>query len=211
MRVSYLRNPHYPYSFIFPFSAGPCQRHGFEKPDKDAIFVSILIVVTLLLNLIVALIMFLFAAYICIVAVAMPVGLAATFWVGAGAFPFLMGALLALLALWWIIDTLKAMKKEKLANSEKKPFLEEVFGTKKERLHLIIISAAILIYVFVLIPLFGEITRQYGFVIASFVFLTATIKAFNEISLPKALIISAATSILIFVVFHYGLSVVMPT
>ena len=70
---------------------------------------------------------------------------------------------------------------------------------------------AILVYVFVLIPLFGDITRQYGFVIASFVFLTVTIKAFNEISLPKALIISAATSILIFVVFHYGLSVVMPT
>ena len=62
----------------------------------------------LLLNLIVAIVLFLFAAYICIVAVAIPVGLAATFWVGAGAFPFLMGALLALLALWWIIDTLKA-------------------------------------------------------------------------------------------------------
>ena len=154
----------------------------------------------LLLNLIVAIVLFLFAAYICIVAVAMPVGLAATFWVGAGAFPFLMGALLALLALWWIIDTLNAMKKEKLEKTE-----------KKERLHLIIISVAILVYVFVLIPLFGDITRQYGFVIASFVFLTATIKAFNEISLPKALIISAATSILIFVVFHYGLSVVMPT
>lgn len=165
----------------------------------------------LLLNLIVAIVLFLFAAYICIVAVAMPVGLAATFWVGAGAFPFLMGALLALLALWWIIDTLNAMKKEKLEKTEKKPFLEEVFGTKKERLHLVIISVAILVYVFVLIPLFGDITRQYGFVIASFVFLTVTIKAFNEISLPKALIISAATSILIFVVFHYGLSVVMPT
>lgn len=165
----------------------------------------------LLLNLIVAIILFLFAAYICIAAVAMPVGLAATFWVGAGAFPFLMGALLVILSLWWIVDTLKAMQKEKIEKPEKKPFLEEVFGTKKERLNLIIISAAILVYVFVLIPLFGEITRQYGFVIASFVFLTATIKAFNEISLPKALIISAATSILIFVVFHYGLSVVMPT
>ena len=204
MRVSYIRNPYYPYLFLFPFSAGPCQRHGFAKSDKDVICL-------LLLNLIVAIVLFLFAAYICIVAVAMPVGLAATFWVGAGAFPFLMGALLALLALWWIIDTLNAMKKEKLEKTEKKPFLEEVFGTKKERLHLIIISVAILVYVFVLIPLFGDITRQYGFVIASFVFLTVTIKAFNEISLPKALIISAATSILIFVVFHYGLSVVMPT
>lgn len=165
----------------------------------------------LLLNLIVAIVLFLFALYICITAVAMPVGLAATFWVGAGAFPFIMGALLILLSLWWIIDTLNAMKKEKAEKKEKKPFLEEVFGSKKSRLYLIIISVAILVYVFILIPLLGDLSRQYGFVLASFVFLTVTIKAFNEISLPKALIISAATSILIFLVFHYGLSVVMPT
>lgn len=165
----------------------------------------------LLLNLIVAIILFLFAAYICIAAAAMPVGLAATFWVGAGAFPFIMGVLLVLLSVWWIVDTLKAMKEEKIKNPEKKSFLEEVLGTKKEQINLVFISLAILIYAFVLIPVFGDITRQYGFVIASFVFLTVSIKKFNEISFPKALIISAATSILIFVVFHYGLSVVMPT
>ena len=73
-----------------------------------------------------------------------------------------------------------------------------------------VICAAVLIYVFALIPLCGGLTREYGFVIASFIFLCVTIKFFNEISFPKTLLISASAVIIIYVVFHFGLKVIMP-
>lgn len=46
--------------------------------------------------------------------------------------------------------------------------------------------------------------------IASFVFLCVTIKFFNEISIPKTVLISASSVVIIYVVFHYGLKVIMP-
>ena len=46
--------------------------------------------------------------------------------------------------------------------------------------------------------------------IASFIFLCVTIKFFNEISFPKTLLISASAVIIIYVVFHFGLKVIMP-
>ena len=36
------------------------------------------------------------------------------------------------------------------------------------------------------------------------------IKFFNEISFPKTLLISASAVIIIYVVFHFGLKVIMP-
>lgn len=167
----------------------------------------------LMLNLIAAIVMVVFSGYICIEAVLIPKGLAETFWVGAGAFPFIMGALMLILSIWWVIDVLVRMKKEKQLNprKEKKSMAEEVFGPIKQRKNLLIFSACVLLYTFVLIPLLGDLSRQYGFVLSTIVFLTATFKLFNKISWIKAIIIAVVTSVVIYLVFHYGLAVVMPT
>ena len=118
--------------------------------------------------------------------------------------------ILALLSIWWAIDTLARIRQEKKLNSERKPWLDELLGDKTQKILFVVICAAVLIYVFALIPLCGGLTREYGFVIASFIFLCVTIKFFNEISFPKTLLISASAVIIIYVVFHFGLKVIMP-
>lgn len=167
----------------------------------------------LMFNLIAALVMVIFSIYVCIEAVMIPLGLAEIFWVGAGAFPFIMGSLMLVLSVWWVIDVLTRMKKARQLNAgqEKKSMAEEVFGPKKQRRNLLLFSACVLVYAFVLIPLLGDVSRQYGFVLATIIFLTATFKLFNKISWVKAILIAVVTSVLIYLVFHYGLSVVMPT
>ena len=167
----------------------------------------------LILNLIFSILLLLFSVVIIYMGVNIPVGLANNFAVSAGAFPVLMGVILLILSVWWLADNLLEMKKEKAQpqSGRKVPLLTEIFGERKQQIHLVLISALILIYAFVLIPVCGGFTREYGFTIASFIFLTVSIKLFNEISWLKTLIISAVTAILIFVVFHHGLSVVMPT
>ena len=87
----------------------------------------------------------------------------------------------------------------------------ELLGDRTQKLHFVIISAAVLVYVFVLIPLLGDLSREYGFVLASFIFLCVTIKLFNNISILKTVAISASSVLVIYVVFHYGLKVMMPT
>ena len=167
----------------------------------------------LFLNLIISVLLLVFSGYIIFLGVNIPVGLANNFAVSAGAFPTLMGVLLMILSIWWLIDTLMEMRRESRnpAGGEKPSALDEIFGGKKQLVNLLLISAMILLYVFLLIPVCGGFTRQYGFTIASFIFLTVSIKVFNDISLVKTLLISAVTAVLIFVVFHHGLSVVMPT
>ena len=157
-----------------------------------------------------SLIFFVLSIAVAVMAKLLPVGLAPVFWVSAGAFPFILSVILALLSIWWAIDTLARIRQEKKLNPERKPWLDELLGDKTQKIHFVVICAAVLIYVFALIPLCGGLTREYGFVIASFIFLCVTIKFFNEISFPKTLLISASAVIIIYVVFHFGLKVIMP-
>lgn len=164
----------------------------------------------LVFELAISLIFFVLSIAVAVMAKLLPVGLAPVFWVSAGAFPFILSVILALLSIWWAIDTLTRMRQEKKLNFERKPWLDELLGDKTQKIHFVVICAAVLIYVFALIPLCGGLTREYGFVIASFIFLCVTIKFFNEISFPKTLLISASAVIIIYVVFHFGLKVIMP-
>ena len=164
----------------------------------------------LVFELAISLIFFVLSIAVAVMAKLLPVGLAPVFWVSAGAFPFILSVILALLSIWWAIDTLARIRQEKKLNPERKPWLDELLGDKTQKIHFVVICAAGLIYVFALIPLCGGLTREYGFVIASFIFLCVTIKFFNEISFPKTLLISASAVIIIYVVFHFGLKVIMP-
>ncbi len=164
----------------------------------------------LVFELAISLIFFVLSIAVAVMAKLLPVGLAPVFWVSAGAFPFILSVILALLSIWWAIDTLARIRQEKKLNPERKPWLDELLGDKTQKIHFVVICAAVLIYVFALIPLCGGLTREYGFVIASFIFLCVTIKFFNEISFPKTLLISASAVIIIYVVFHFGLKVIMP-
>ena len=164
----------------------------------------------LVFELAISLIFFVLSIAVAVMAKLLPVGLAPVFWVSAGAFPFILSVILALLSIWWAIDTLARIRQEKKLNSERKPWLDELLGDKTQKIHFVVICAAVLIYVFALIPLCGGLTREYGFVIASFIFLGVTITFFNEISFPKTLLISASAVIIIYVVFHFGLKVIMP-
>ena len=164
----------------------------------------------LVFELAISLIFFVLSIAVAVMAKLLPVGLAPVFWVSAGAFPFILSVILALLSIWWAIDTLARRRQEKKLKSERKPWLDELLGDKTQKIHFVVICAAVLIYVFALIPLCGGLTREYGFVIASFIFLCVTIKFFNEISFPKTLLISASAVIIIYVVFHFGLKVIMP-
>ena len=149
----------------------------------------------LVFELAISLIFFVLSIAVAVMAKLLPVGLAPVFWVSAGAFPFILSVILALLSIWWAIDTLARIRQEKKLNSERKPWLDELLGDKTQKIHFVVICAAVLIYVFV---------------IASFIFLCVTIKFFNEISFPKTLLISASAVIIIYVVFHFGLKVIMP-
>ena len=164
----------------------------------------------LVFELAISLIFFVLSIAVAVMAKLLPVGLAPVFWVSAGAFPFILSVIIALLSIWWAIDTLARIRQEKKLNPERKPWLDELLGDKTQKIHFVVICAAVLIYVFALIPLCGGLTREYGFVIASFIFLCVTIKFFNEISFPKTLLISASAVIIIYVVFHFGLKVIMP-
>ena len=161
-------------------------------------------------ELAVSLIFFVLSVAVMIMSWLLPAGLAPVFWVSAGAFPFILSSILALLSVWWAIDTVARIKEEKKLGVERKPWLDELIGDKKQKIHFAVICAAVLIYVFALIPLCGGLTKDYGFVIASFIFLCVTIKFFNEISLPKTILISASSVLIIYVVFHYCLKVIMP-
>ena len=164
----------------------------------------------LVFELVVSLIFFALSIAVAVMSKLLPTGLAPVFWVSAGAFPFILSAILALLSVWWAIDTVVRIKEEKKIGHERKPWLDELIGDKTQKLHLVVICVAVLIYVFALIPLCGGLTREYGFVIASFIFLCVTIKFFNDISIPKTILISASSVLIIYVVFHYGLKVIMP-
>ena len=120
----------------------------------------------LVFELAISLIFFVLSIAVAVMAKLLPVGLAPVFWVSAGAFPFILSVILALLSIWWAIDTLARIRQEKKLNPERKPWLDELLGDKTQKIHFVVICAAVLIYVFALIPLCGGLTREYGFVIA---------------------------------------------
>lgn len=169
----------------------------------------------LVFELVVSAITLFASLYLAYASFSLPLALAPSFWVSAGAFPFIMSSILCLLSVWWIIDNIFRLKihNKDLAASGKKPvfWLDEVLGTNRQKLHFAFIIAAVVIYVFLLIPYFGEYSREYGFVAASFLFLCVTIKFFNEISLLKAIVISGISVVIIYLVFHSALRVLMPT
>lgn len=167
----------------------------------------------LFFELTIALVFLFLSVGICWMAWALPIGLAPTFWVSSGAFPFLLGVILLLLSVWWTLDLLGQIRRDKREHPQgrKTSWLDELLGDRTQKLHFVIISVAVMVYVFVLIPLLGDLSREYGFVLASFVFLCVTIKLFNNISIPKTVAISASSVLVIYVVFHYGLKVMMPT
>ena len=166
----------------------------------------------LIYELVVAVLFLALSVGICVMARGLPLALAPSFWVSSGCFPFVLGAILTLLSLWWILDLLVKLKHEKNSPSadKKTSWLDELFGNRQQKLHLAIIMAGTLIFVFVLIPVLGGLSREYGFVLASFLFLCVTIKLFNDMKLWKVVLISAATVAIIYVVFHFGLKVLMP-
>ena len=118
-------------------------------------------------ELVVSLIFFALSIAVAVMSKLLPTGLAPVFWVSAGAFPFILSIILALLSIWWTFDTVARMKEEKKLNLEKKPWLDELIGDRTQKIHFVVICVAVLIYVFALIPLCGGLTREYGFVIAS--------------------------------------------
>ena len=52
----------------------------------------------------------------------------------------------SLLSIWWAIDTLARIRQEKKLNSERKPWLDELLGDKTQKIHFVVICAAVLIY-----------------------------------------------------------------
>ena len=164
-------------------------------------------------ELVVAILFLCLSIAICVMAWTLPASLAPTFMVSAGGFPFVLGVILTLLSIWWVADMVLRIKHEKQENPAglKKPWLDELLGDRTQKIRFVIIVVAVLVYAFLLIPVFGDISRDYGFVIASFLFLCVTIKVFNEISWVKTIVISAFTVVVIYVVFYYALKVIMPT
>ena len=139
----------------------------------------------LVFELAISLIFFVLSIAVAVMAKLLPVGLAPVFWVSAGAFPFILSVILALLSIWWAIDTLARIRQEKKLNSERKPWLDELLGDKTQKIHFVVICAAVLIYVFALIPLCGGLTRYYGFGIASFIFLCVTSNFLMKYLFPR--------------------------
>jgi hypothetical protein len=61
-----------------------------------------------------------------------------------------------------------------------------------------------------LIPLFASFNRTFGFVVATAVFLIVSIKKFSNKGWIKTISISAATSIILFIVMNNILKLPMP-
>lgn len=139
----------------------------------------------------------------------------ANFWSGAGAFPAVLTCALTILSIWWAVDVSFRLKKAKAMSApegaqEKKPFREEFIGTRSQQKRFLFAIVAALIFVFALVPLFGNITRQFGFSIANFIFMFTTIKRFGETTWLKTAVISAVGAVIIYVVFSYVLRLPMP-
>ena len=67
----------------------------------------------LFFELTIALVFLFLSVGICWMAWALPIGLAPTFSVSSGAFPFLLGVILLLLSVWWTLDLLGQIRRDK--------------------------------------------------------------------------------------------------
>ncbi|MGI6687975.1 MAG: tripartite tricarboxylate transporter TctB family protein [Christensenellales bacterium] len=170
----------------------------------------------LVFELVVSLTLLVFSIGLMGLALNIPLSLAPNFTMGAGGYPMLLGILLALLSIWWSADMVKQISdaKKKEANtkekSEKISFLKVFIGDRHQQRNLIYIVISSLVFVFVLVPVCGKLSAQYGFILASLIFLTVTIKLFTNEKMWKVLLISAITSALVYFVFHTLLLVIMP-
>ncbi len=149
---------------------------------------------------------------ICVISYSMPISLAKTFWVGAGGLPFILGMIMIILTIWWIADLIISIRKERETRGDKPKiaFWDELIGDRKQKISFVLIVLSTLVLVFVLIPVLGSINREFGFTIATFIFLFITVKLFTDLKIPKILLISATASIIIYIIFKYVLMLPMP-
>lgn len=135
------------------------------------------------------------------------------FMAGGGSFPFVISSILIILNFIWIIDSLQNLKAQKRLGVEAKKklsLLTFLFGTKEQSKRLLIIMLLSVSYVYALIPLAAKVNRTFGFPVATFIFLMISIKLFGKVKWIKTTIISAATSIIIFVSMYYIFGLPMP-
>lgn len=165
-------------------------------------------------ELIAALAFIAFSAAVCVIAFNVPLSLAPHFWAGAGAFPFILGAIILFLSAIWAVDMLRkrrALRQESPTDIENPPSaIEEILGPQDRRFRLYIISLLTVGFVFILIPFFGMISNEYGFMGATFVFTLAGLKLFSTISGKYLLLTAAVTAVCVYAIFTYGLSLPMP-
>lgn len=151
------------------------------------------------------------AAAICILARQVPLSLAPHFWAGAGAFPFILGAIILLLSLVWVVDSAKTAARARAeSGGEKVSRLEEIIGPPDRQRRLFFIAAATVVFVFLLVPLFGWLSQDYGFMGATFIFIFVNLKAFSRLRLGNVFLVSVVTAVSVYVIFTYGLMLPMP-
>lgn len=152
------------------------------------------------------------SAAVCVMSLYVPQSLAPHFWAGAGAFPFLLGLIVCLLSSFWFVDLLRNRARSAPGAEEKPriPALEEIIGPPDRQKRLFWISILTLVFVFVLIPVFGKINDDYGFMGATFVFICVSLKIFTRFAVWKVVGISVLTAVSIYLIFVYGLLLPMP-
>jgi uncharacterized integral membrane protein len=142
----------------------------------------------------------------------------ANFFSGGGSFPAILCILIIVMNIWWIFNSIKMLRFFKTNNlleenssvEQKSRVREFIFGTKEQEKKLFIMMIITVIYVFALIPLFASFNRTFGFVVATAVFLIVSIKKFSNKGWIKTISISAATSIILFIVMNNILKLPMP-
>ena len=136
-----------------------------------------------------------------------------TYMTGGGFFPFLISAILIVLNVVWMVDSIQCLRAGKSASvtTEQKPtLLSHLFGTKEQSKRLLQIMLLTVCYIFALIPLSAIINRTYGFLVSTFIFLMISIRLFGKAKWSKTFVISALTSIIVFVAMYHVLGLPMP-
>ena len=133
------------------------------------------------------------------------------FWSSPGSFPAVLCAILVILSICWVIDTVLEIRKMKIKEGHiEKISFAQLFGTKEEQQRLLKIAVYTLVYIFILIPVLGRINRQFGYTIATFLFLLFSIKEFGGINWKRTVAISAPITLTVYLIFAYVLRLPMP-
>lgn len=155
-------------------------------------------------------------AILLVVAFQIPYPTSANFFSGGGSFPSILCVLIIIMNIWWIANSYKIIKKSKVDNllekskDQENKLREFLFGTKEQEKNLFIMMLITVIYIFVLVPLFARINRNFGYMIATIVFLIVAIKKFSNNGWIKTISISATTSIILYTVMNNILRLPMP-